>query len=108
MPPGQSAQTAAENGMLLTVDDVVTMSGGKAGEEALGPGAGVEPYQGDMIPSDNLQLALFQQSERAALGSRWVAAGKAWTAGSVKYCFASDIKPHSKHIFEAAVAQYEK
>lgn len=101
-PPVMSAETAADNGMLLTVEDVAALNGGIKGEDM--ETGDKEALQGDMLAGDDEQLSLAQATAGSA--RRWVPAGRPWPLGVVKYCFASDISAHARHIFNAAVAQY--
>lgn len=100
----QSAESAIANSQLITASDVAASGNGTRGEDlAVGP-PGEAVFQGDMIAHNATQLALFQ--EIAAGKRKWVAAGEPWSAGKVKYCFASDTSHKSRDLFKAAARQY--
>lgn len=111
-----TAEAAEANNALITANDIARVQAGKNGSrlrgEDLGPAGDMEAFQGDMVPASKEQLVLFQtlaaetqnsSGPRASLG-----AGATWLGGKVTYCFASDVSPRVRHIFVAAVNQYQK
>eukprot|EP00746_Dinoflagellata_sp_MGD_P000687 gnl/MRDRNA2_/MRDRNA2_101234_c0_seq1.p1 gnl/MRDRNA2_/MRDRNA2_101234_c0~~gnl/MRDRNA2_/MRDRNA2_101234_c0_seq1.p1 ORF type:complete len:627 (+),score=105.11 gnl/MRDRNA2_/MRDRNA2_101234_c0_seq1:101-1981(+) len=121
-----SAEAAKLNRALTTAGDFANWSGVKG--EDVGPNGSVPSYQGDMIPASAEQLSLWQHQEslleeeakedlhddgehrrrrrrrRRFAGS--LSAGAVWTEGKVKYCYASNIDARVKHVFEAAIHQF--
>jgi len=98
----QTAEMSEKNHMLLTVDNLANMSGGVRGED-VGKAAGA--FEGDMVADSPEQLLLFQG---LAARNTYVAAGKPWKGGSVKYCYASDTTHKVRLHFLAAAKQLEK
>jgi len=99
MEVGSVAAASADDAE-VTVDDIAAITG-ERGEDMC-----VNCSQGDMLPSDARQRALFLQI--AAKGGSYNWAGKPWEGGIVKYCFAADIALHSRLAFEKGIEQYKK
>ena len=95
-----SAAAASEDDAEVTVDDIAAITG-ERGEDMC-----VNCSQGDMLPSDERQRALFLQIAAKHGSYNW--AGKPWPGGIVKYCFAPDIALHSRMAFEKGILQYKK
>lgn len=111
MVPLISAESAEANHHLLTAHDISEITHLPSMED-VGPNNALPAFQGDMIPADGEQLELFQtlaamaQSQNA---TRYTAvAGKVWKRGEVNYCYASDTPPRVRHMFAAAVLQYQR
>merc|ERR1719149_60892 len=66
-----------------------------------------------MVPGNSKQLNLFQTMARSFDAAHLrkpkqvTSAGATWPGGKVKYCFASDVSAHVRHIFLAATNRYE-
>jgi hypothetical protein len=104
-----TAEAAQANNALVTANDVARVSAGLNGSqirgEDLGPVGDFKAFQGDMIPEDAAQLLLLQKLSQQ--GPSKIAAGTPWRYGHVKYCFAPDVSPTMKHLFLAAIKQYQ-
>jgi len=81
----QSAESAAANGMLLSDDDIRELSGGAPGI-----------LEGEA-----------HEAAQRRLGEEWVAAGRPWTGGVLRYCFASDLPERSRRFFELAARAWQ-
>lgn len=107
-----TAEAADKSEDLVTGRDVGAVHGGFMGEDvgfiveegtdAEGSG-GPSRFEGDMVADSPSQLLLFQEAAGAHK-----AAGRPWTGGLVDYCFASDVTPAVRHIFEAAAHQISR
>ena len=66
-------------------------------------------YEGDMMPANTSELALFQ-SLTNAVREQGVSfgAGTAWKGGLVKYCYAGNIRGKTRKVVELAVQQFKK
>eukprot|EP00746_Dinoflagellata_sp_MGD_P006860 gnl/MRDRNA2_/MRDRNA2_113529_c0_seq1.p1 gnl/MRDRNA2_/MRDRNA2_113529_c0~~gnl/MRDRNA2_/MRDRNA2_113529_c0_seq1.p1 ORF type:complete len:776 (+),score=101.31 gnl/MRDRNA2_/MRDRNA2_113529_c0_seq1:171-2498(+) len=111
MIPMISAESSAANGHILTAHDISEITHTKSMED-VGPNHALPAFQGDMIPADVEQLELFQtlaKTAQAQNATRYTAvAGKVWPRGVVNYCYASDTPPRVRHMFKAAVTQYQR
>lgn len=101
--PFISPELAKKHGMLVHVGDFSEATGVRGEEMAKAD----RSFEGDMVADSDEQLALFQEMSQGKRGP-WVAAGKPWTRGHVKYCFASDVVQEVRHRFAAAVQQIER
>lgn len=108
--PMISAESSAANGHVLTAHDISEITHTNNMED-VGPNHALPAFEGDMIPADTKQLELFQTLAKAAQAqnaTRYTAvAGKVWPRGVVNYCYASDTPPRVRHMFKAAVLQYQ-
>mmetsp|Transcript_47950 Transcript_47950/g.104308 ORF Transcript_47950/g.104308 Transcript_47950/m.104308 type:complete len:502 (-) Transcript_47950:160-1665(-) len=100
-----SAEVALENGALLTASDVEAMSDGFRGED-VGPNGTLRAFQGDMVPENEEQLRLYRGAIHGV--NEWVAAGRPWSEGIVKYCFANDTAARTRRAFLAARDLYKR
>lgn len=109
-----TAEAAEANNAMVTANDLARMyadnNGSRLRAEDMGPVGDLKSFQGDMIPASAEQLLLFQTLAKEAQNSTrrgpQVAGGLSWTSGRVKYCFASDVSPHVRHLFLAACNQF--
>jgi len=95
-----SAAAASADDAEVTVDDIASITGVR-GEDMCG-----NCSQGDMIPADAKQQAVFLQIAAKHGSYNW--AGNPWTGGIVKYCFAADIATPSRMAFEKGIEMYKK
>jgi len=111
-----TAESAAENNALVTANDLARVAGKNGTRlrgEDLGPAGDLKSFQGDMVAGSSKQLNLFQTMARSFDAAHLrkpkqvTSAGATWPGGKVKYCFASDVSAHVRHIFLAATNQYE-
>jgi hypothetical protein len=96
-----SPQQAAEDGIEFTNDDMTELHHGVAMEAV-----NEDTFQGDMMPSSDGQLLLFQKIESNHSTYAW--AGTPWPDGRVKYCLSSDLPANAIRAWELSVAQYKK
>jgi hypothetical protein len=110
----QTAETMQANGALLTSTDIAELVQDFRGEE-FGANFNYDPdmdsgkvkkygrlaVQGDMLGRTSITT---WKAKTIFEGS----VGKPWSQGSVKYCFAHDVSPRVRSVFQAAVEQYTK
>lgn len=101
--PFLSPELARKHGMLVRVGDIYEATGVRGEEMSMGE----RSFQGDMVADSDEQLQLFQEIIAGKRGP-YVAAGKPWKDGHVKYCFASDVEQEVKSRFSVAVQQIER
>jgi len=107
--PLLTAVAAAANEEAITANDIALIESdddidGAAHAEDVGPNRHLRSHEGDMIPSDDEQLKLFQSlsSLQQEGNATLMRAGRSWTNGVVNYCFAPDVSVAMQHLFEAA------
>lgn len=93
---------AFHNHLAITASDFTQLLG-VPGEERS------DAFQGDMIPSSNTQLAMFQhvakRQGRKKANASYVGAGKPWTGAVVNYCYASDASDDVTSVVPIALDQ---
>jgi len=100
----QTAETASKNHALITASDVANLYGGFRGEEM--GAAGGKAVEGDMIFDESQTNFLMRVNATGKASYREVF--QFWTGGVMKYCFAGDIHPSTKYLFEVGARQIEK
>lgn len=97
---------AERAGTMLTGNTLAKITGKRSEDDGCKHPDPKMCFQGDMLASSKEQLLLFQNRHSGLVDNKYVAAGKPWTDATVKYCFAADINPRIKHLFEMATEQY--
>mmetsp|Transcript_57159 Transcript_57159/g.99968 ORF Transcript_57159/g.99968 Transcript_57159/m.99968 type:complete len:703 (-) Transcript_57159:114-2222(-) len=101
-----SAETAVANQAVVTENDVALVEGHRSEDKGLKNGSKVISMQGDMVPGKEITMMSTLQTAATDNKTR-MSAGRPWTKGKIKYCYAPEVSVHSRHLFEAAVLWFQ-